>query len=113
MYLVTYHMSATAKRNADKMAAANPKAAAEGMKGWMAWAKKCGKQLVDMGTPLGNGVKLNQDGATPSKRNVAGYSILQAESLAAAKKLMKNHPHLGWDAGCDIEVHESQALPGM
>jgi hypothetical protein len=33
--------------------------------------------------------------------------------MAAAKKLMKNHPHLGWDGGCDIEIHESVPIPGM
>ena len=111
-YLVIYHMNASAKRKAEA-SQNDPAAAAEGMKGWMAWAKKCGKKLADLGTPLGGGLKLNKSGSSPSRRNVAGYSILKAPNMAAAKKLMKNHPHLMWSTGCDIEIHESLPLPGM
>jgi hypothetical protein len=110
-YLVIYHMSPAAARRGEKMRAKNPNAAADGMEGWMIWAKKCGDQLVDLGSPLAKGVKVNREGSTPSRRNVAGYSVLSAPSLAAAKKLMKNHPHIAWDGGCDIEIHESQPLP--
>jgi hypothetical protein len=31
----------------------------EGMKAWMMWAEKCGDRLVDFGTPLANGLKLD------------------------------------------------------
>jgi hypothetical protein len=112
-YLVVYHMNAAAAKRSAKLQAANPEGSAEGMKQWMAWAKKCGDRLVDLGSPLGNGVMLTPKGASPSKRGVAGYSILKASSMAEAKALMKNHPHIGWGGGCDIEVHESQPLPGM
>lgn len=112
-YLVVYHMNAAAAKRAAKLQAENPGGSAEGMKLWMAWAKKCGDKLVDLGSPLGNGVRLDPKGASPSKRGVAGYSILKASSMAEAKRLMKNHPHIGWGGGCDIEVHESQPLPGM
>ena len=73
--------------------------------------KKCGRNLVDLGTPLGKGVKLSVSGSTPSKRNVVGYSVLKAPNMGAAKKLLKGHPHLGWSSGCDIEVHESLRMP--
>jgi hypothetical protein len=111
-YIVIYHMSPAAARRGEKMRAANPDASAEGMKGWMAWAKKCGKKLVDLGSPLAGGIKLTPEGASASKRQVSGYSILQAESLTEAKKLMANHPHIGWGGGCEIEIHEEQPLPG-
>jgi hypothetical protein len=111
--LIVYHMNSAAGKRSEKMRAATPDAGAEGMKLWMAWAKKCGDKLVVLGSPLGNGVKLDPKGASPSKRDVAGYSILKASSMAEAKKLMQNHPHIGWGGGCDIEVHESLPLPGM
>jgi hypothetical protein len=65
-------------------------------------------------TPLTNGAKLNVDGtSTESERQVCGYSILKAESIEQAKELLQGHPHLsGWDASCEIEVHEAMPLPG-
>ncbi len=48
------------------------------------------------------------DGTTePSTKEVSGYSIVLAEDLRAALELMKDHPHYGYGAGCEIEVHEA------
>ena len=47
----------------------------------MAWAARCGEQLIDLGNPLVGGQKLNPDGNSQgSTRGVAGYSINQAIS---------------------------------
>lgn len=91
----------------------DPEAMKEGMEKWMIWAQQCGDQLVDLGTPLGGGqvVKPN-DTLEGSVRKVCGYSILQAESMTDAIELLQGHPHLGWDASCEIEIHESLPLPG-
>lgn len=84
------------------------------MQAWMEWAKKCGDKLVDLGQPLGNGQALKAGGnGQPSKHDVAGYSVLQAESMEEAKKLLQDHPHLQWDGSCSIEVHEAMPIPGM
>jgi hypothetical protein len=112
-YLVTYHMNAAATKRALKMQVANPEGSAEGMNAWMTWAAKCGDKLIDLGAPLANSVKLDASGAVPSKRAVAGYSLLKAASMAEAKKLMNNHPHLAWGSGCEIEIHEARPMPGM
>lgn len=107
-YLVMYHAPASAMK---KMKSMTPEEGAEGMKQWMAWGKKCGKRLADFGAPLMGGVNLKAaGGATPSRRKVTGYSILKAESMAAAKKLLKGHPHLNWVKGCEIEVHEAISM---
>lgn len=91
-----------------------PEEQAKSMEAWMDWAKKCGESLVDMGSPLMNGQQLNPDGTSNnSDKNVLGYSILQAENMEEAKGLLSEHPHLGWDATCSIEVHESMPTPGM
>ena len=79
----------------------------------MAWAKKCGDKLIDLGSPLANGQSLTPNGSSASTKEVAGYSILQAETLDEAKALLKGHPHLGWNAACSIEVHETMEIPGM
>jgi uncharacterized protein (DUF302 family) len=61
-----------------------------------------------------NGQQLSPGGQSKnSSKDVAGYSILQAENLEEAKKLLEGHPHLGWNASCSIEVHETMPLPGM
>lgn len=107
-FLVTYHSPASAMK---KMMTATPEEQAAGMNEWMKWAQKCGNQLIEMGAPLMGGVNLKATGAaTPSKRKLTGYSILQAESMAAAKKLLKGHPHLSWAKGCEIEVHEAMPM---
>ena len=107
-YMVIYHAPTSA---VEQLQDATPEDMKEGMEPWMAWAKRCGDGLVDLGTPLGGGQKVTKSGSSPSDKNVTGYSILQAESLEAAKALVKGHPHLEWAAGCEVEVHESLPLP--
>ena len=106
-FVVTYHASVSAL---GLWTNATPEDMAEGMKTWMAWAERCGDGLADMGTPLVGGQRLSTSGASPSDNGVVGYSILQAENMEAAQALLDGHPHLGWAAGCEIEVHESMTL---
>lgn len=97
-----------------KMASVPKEEQAKGMEAWMTWSQKCGDKLVDMGSPLMGGQELSPDGKSKdSNKEVAGYSILQAENMEEAKKLLQGHPHLAWNADCSIEVHEAMPLPGM
>ncbi len=110
-FIVIYHAPADAM---EQTANTSPEDQAKGMEMWMQWAQKCGNKLVDLGAPLANGQQLSPDGKSKgSNKNVAGYSILQAENMEEAKALLKGHPHLGWNAACSIEVHETMPLPGM
>jgi hypothetical protein len=88
---------------------------AEGMKTWMDWAQRCGDKLVDMGAPLMNGQVLAASGKiSDSSKDVSGYSILEADSLQDAEKMLEGHPHIsGWNKDATIEVHETMPLPGM
>ena len=107
-FIVIYHAPAEAMA---AMADATPEQKAEGMKPWMAWAEQCGSGLVDMGAPLMGGQLLSPDGSSSnSSREVTGYSILQAESMDAAKGMLQGHPHLAWTGGCAIEVHEAAPM---
>jgi len=109
-FIVIYHSPDDAQMQTSKM---TPERQAKGMEAWMTWAKKCGNKLIDMGAPLANGQSLTHNGITKSKKEVAGYSVLQAENMEEAKALLKGHPHLGWNAACFIEVHETMPMPGM
>ncbi|MCR9250335.1 MAG: YciI family protein [bacterium] len=103
-FIVIYHAPAEAMA---QMASATPEQKEEGMKGWLAWKDSIGNGLLDFGAPLVGGQRILPDGTTkPSAKEVSGYSIIQAEDLDKAKRLLKNHPHLQWTGGCDIEVHE-------
>lgn len=108
-YIVIYHASMSA---AEQMQDASPDDMEAGMEAWMTWAQGCGDSLVDLGSPLGGGQKVTESGYSPSDRGVTGYSMLQAEDMEAARALLQGHPHLGWAAGCEIEIHESLPLPG-
>ncbi len=109
-FIVLYHAPKSMMKQASK---ATPEEVQKSMEGWMKWAAKCGDQLVDMGAPLSGGQHLAPGGTSKnSRKSVTGYSVLQAKSMAGAKRLLKTHPHLKWDASCSIEVHEVMPMPG-
>ena len=64
-----------------------------------------------MGAPLGNAHKLSKGNHGPTKSSVNGYSVLQAENWEEVQEMMKEHPHLDWAEGCEIEIHESMPMP--
>ena len=104
-FLVVY--IAPAEEAMKMMASATPEQKAAGMKPWMDWMAKCGSALLDGGAPLMPGQMLSTGGSwNPSLRDLTGYSILQANDIEAAKKLLEDHPHMGWMPGCAIEVSE-------
>ncbi|MDC1068606.1 hypothetical protein OAQ99_05555 [Candidatus Kapabacteria bacterium] len=108
-FMVTYHMS---NELLEASANSTPEEKAEGMKQWMEWAKNTGTALVDFGQPLGGGLVVNSDGSsTPSSREVCGYSMIQAEDIESAVKILQKHPHTSWNDSCSIEVHEAMKMP--
>lgn len=107
-YLVVYHATATAMK---KMHTATPEEMAAAMQAWNKWGKKCGKRLIEFGSPVYGGINLKgSDAAVPSKRNVTGYSRIKARDIEDAESMLKNHPHLSWAKGCEIEVHEIKPM---
>lgn len=106
-FVVIYHAPFSA---IEKMKQSSPEEMEKGMEGWMKWAGKCGEHLVDFGNPLAKGQEIDQSGTTPSTKGVVGYSILQANDMAV-EDLLREHPHLSWDKGCKIEIHEKMPLP--
>ena len=105
-YLVLYRAPIPAE---DQMANATQEQAQAGMDAWNAWAAKAGSALVDFGSPLGPSAVLHGE---PGPGFIGGYSLLQAESLAEAERILEGHPHLD-QPGFSIEVLESMPMPGM
>jgi hypothetical protein len=72
----------------------SPEEMKKGMEPWIAWQKKNGKAIVDLGAPLGKGMCFDKKGSSKSKTQVTGYSIIEAKDMDGAKAIIANHPHL-------------------
>jgi hypothetical protein len=83
-----------------------------GMDAWMSWSKKAAGAIVDMGAPLGKTLLVTPSGASPTRNDLGGYSILQGESKEAVGETLKAHPHFMTPGGT-IEVVELMPMPGM
>lgn len=109
-FIVIYHARAPYMQMMQEKGATQEDMQAE-MQAWMEWAGKCGEALTEMGGPMVGSQKLTNQGASPSDRNVVGYSILEAENMAAAQGMLEGHPHFRLDSSCEIEVHEVMNMP--
>ncbi len=110
-FMVLYMASGPAfeemKRNS------TPEQQKKGMDAWMKWMEANKTSIVEGGAPLGKTKRVDSNGASNTKNEIGGYSIVQAESPEAATKLFgKDHPHLKMP-GTWLEVMEIMPLPGM
>jgi hypothetical protein len=71
---------------------------------WKAWVAGLGDAMVNPGTPLGNGKLVSRNGVSePAADRLTGFSIVMADSLAAALDMARGCPFL--DIGT-LEVAE-------
>jgi hypothetical protein len=108
-YVVLYNAPVSA---AAQMESNDPTMAAAVMQAWNDWSGRVGDGVIDLGTPLGNGRRVTDDGAVVADTEVAGYSILQAADIDSALALLEGHPHLQMP-GASIDIHETLEIPGM
>jgi hypothetical protein len=75
--------------------------------GWPEWFDKIGDALVDLGSPMANGVVVHADGSTSEEASsLRGYGIVQAESRSAVLDMLRDHPLLTLGDEYAIEVFE-------
>ena len=85
----------------------------KGMEAWMKWMNENRASLVDGGAPLGKTKRVDSNGASDTKNEIGGYSVVQAETHDAATKMFgKEHPHLQVP-GAWVEIVEIMPVPGM
>ena len=108
-FLVLYKAPAS---SFEQMMKATPEQQKAGMDAWMAWSKKAASSIVDMGAPLGKSLRVTNSGASDTKNDLGGYSLLQGESKEAVAQSLKGHPHFMTPEG-SIEVIELMPIPGM
>jgi hypothetical protein len=95
----------------EQMMKATPEQQQAGMDAWMAWSKKAASSIVDMGAPLGKVMKVTPGGASPTRNDLGGFSIMQGESKEALAESLKGHPHFQTPDGT-IEIVEMMPMPG-
>ena len=108
-FLVLYKAS---QAGFEQMMKSTPEQQKAGMDAWMAWGKKAAASIVDMGAPLGKTLRVTPAGASPTRNDLGGYSILQGESKEALAETLKGHPHFMMPDS-SIEIVELMPMPGM
>jgi hypothetical protein len=85
----------------------------QGMKAWNDWVTRNKAAIVDTGSPLGKTKRADATGISDTSNAMAAYTIVQAESHAAAAKLFENHPHFTIFPGEAVEIMECLPIPDM
>ena len=92
---------------ATPMSDLTPEHGAERTAGFSAWMEKLGPALVDVGSPFGMSASVRDDGTEGTAGDLIGYTIVEADNLAAAKALTNGLPFLsGSDGKCAVEIFE-------
>ena len=92
---------------ATPMSDLTPEQGADRMAAFGAWMAKVGAALVDGGRPFGSSASVRDDGTEGPAGDLIGYTIVEADDLAAAKALTNGLPFLsGSDGKCAVEIFE-------
>jgi hypothetical protein len=84
-----------------------PEQGAERMAAFGAWMQKVGAALVDGGSPFGLSASVRDDGTEGTPGDLIGYSIVEADDLAAAKAFTDGLPFLSnSDGKFAVEIFE-------
>ncbi|MGZ4505492.1 MAG: hypothetical protein ACXVW3_16490 [Nocardioidaceae bacterium] len=74
---------------------------------WTVWMDKVGQSIVDLGMPFGARSGVAGDGTDTSPPDLQGYTVVEADSLVAAKAMCDGHPFLSTgEANFVIDVFE-------
>jgi len=92
---------------ATPMSDLTPEQGADRMAAFGAWMAKVGAALLDGGSPFGSCTSVRDDGTEGPAGDLIGYTIVEADDLAAAKALTNGLPFLsGSDGKCAVEIFE-------
>ncbi len=84
----------------------------EGMAAWKAWVEKHHASIVGMGGPLGKTKKVTSRGIDDVSNEMGAFTIVRAESHAAAARLFEKHPHFTIFPGDSVEIMPVLPIPG-
>jgi hypothetical protein len=106
-YMILYRAPMSAR---EQMENSTPEQRQAGMEAWMTWAGKAASAILDLGSPASPAGHVGAGAA--GSQDVGGYSLLQADSMAAVEAILDGHPHLQMP-GASIDVLELMPPPGM
>jgi hypothetical protein len=75
---------------------------------WRAWFASVGDRFVDSGNPLANCVEVSKTGVrelSPEQGAATGYSIISAETLEDAVRVLEGCPIVG-----SVRLYEAMAM---
>jgi hypothetical protein len=84
---------------------------AEGVAAWKKWATDNAASIIEMGGPLSRTKLISKGGISDVRNNLAGFTVVQADSQDAASRLFLNHPHFTIFPGEGVEVMEVLPIP--
>ena len=84
-----------------------------GIKAWGDWVTANRGSVVEIGGPLGKTKRTSTRGVEDTRNNLAGFTIVEAESQDAAARLFLNHPHFTIFPGDSVEIMEILPIPGQ
>jgi hypothetical protein len=90
--------------------AATPEEQQKAMEAWMGWFGSLGDAVVDHGNPFGQASTIASDGSSSDggAAGLSGYSIVEADNLAAAGDMAKGCPVLANGGG--IQIYEAMPM---
>jgi hypothetical protein len=92
---------------ATPMSELTPDEGAERRAAFGAWMEKVGEALIDVGSPFGTSASVRNDGTEGTAGDLIGYTIIEADDLAAAKALTDGLPFLSnSDGKSAVEIFE-------
>ena len=88
-----------------------PEQGAERIAAFGAWMEKVGAALADVGSPFGASASVRDDDTEGTPGDLTGYTIVEADDLAAAKALTDGLPFLSdSDGKCAVEIFELRSM---
>lgn len=100
------------KGEATDMSEMTPEEGQAVMAKWGAWMEKVGPALKDIGSPFGPASSVVDDGSSGAAGSFTGYSIVEADDMAAAQQLTDGHPYLSEGQGnYAIDIFELMPVP--
>lgn len=83
----------------------------QGMAAWKQWMLDNAVSVDEMGGPLSKTTLIDKTGISEIRNQLAGFTIVQAESQQAAAALFVNHPHFSIFPGQGVELMEILPIP--
>ncbi len=109
-FLVLY--MANAAEFEKMMQDSTPEQRQKGMDAWMKWMGDNKASLVDGGAPLGKTKRVDSKGASDTKNDIGGYSIVQAELGRRGDPDFRQGPSASANAGRLGRSHRGHANSG-